>query len=160
MAREFYYLGGAVQPGASTLPPSAFNKFPEVRAVEIHLATGFQNIIYEQLPQETVDEAYAYIRTNLQSEWKEGKTEDQFLYSTRKKAIGPFKKQWWDLDQAHQVQIGLVLQKQFEFLFLKLQADGTKAMSEKYAPQVRRHLPRPEVATEETALEMASDLAD
>ncbi len=160
VAREQYHLGGAVQHGASTLPPSAFNKFPEVQAVEIHLATGFQNIIYEQLPQETVDEAYAYIRTNLQSEWKEGKTEDQFLYSTRKKAIGPFKKQWWDLDQAHQVQIGLALQEQFEFLFLKLQADGTKAMSAKYAPQVPHHLPRPKVATEEAVLEIASDLAD
>jgi hypothetical protein len=112
------------------------------------------------LPQETVNEAYAYIRANHQSEWKEGKTEDQFLYSTRKKAIGPFKKQWWDLDPARQAQIGSVLQEQFEFLFLKLQADGTKEMSEKYAPQVRSHLPRPKSASEEAVLEMASDLAD
>jgi fructose/tagatose bisphosphate aldolase len=160
VAREEYQLGGAVQHGASTLPPSAFNKFPEVRAIEIHLATGFQNIIYEQLPQEMVDEAYDYIRNNLQSEWKEGKTEDQFLYSTRKKAIGPFKKKWWDLDPARQAQIGSVLQEQFEFLFIKLQANNTKEMSEKYAPQIVRHLPRPQVAREETVLEVAADLAD
>ncbi len=160
VAREEYQLGGAVQHGASTLPPSAFNKFPEVRAIEIHLATGFQNIIYEQLPQGVVDEAYAYIRDNLRSEWKEGKTEDQFIYSTRKKAIGPFKKQWWDLDQSYQEQIGSALQEQFEFLFLKLQADGTKEMSLKYAPRIVHHLPRPVVAKEDTVLEIASDLAD
>jgi fructose/tagatose bisphosphate aldolase len=52
IAREEYGLGGAVQHGASTLPPTAFNKFPEIGTVEIHLATNFQNIIYDNLPAE------------------------------------------------------------------------------------------------------------
>ena len=39
-------------------------------------------------------------------EWKEGKTEEQFLYSARKRAIGRFKQSWWDLDPAVLEKIG------------------------------------------------------
>src|SRR5262249_10904736 len=39
LARAEYGLGGAVQHGASTLPPDAFDAFPRVGACEIHLAT-------------------------------------------------------------------------------------------------------------------------
>src|SRR3989454_8311225 len=39
-ARTKYGLGGAVQHGASTLPPEAFSQFPQCEAVEIHLATN------------------------------------------------------------------------------------------------------------------------
>ena len=47
VARDKYGMGGAVQHGASTLPDDLFNKFPEVKTLEIHLATGFQNIVYQ-----------------------------------------------------------------------------------------------------------------
>src|SRR5512137_2842081 len=47
MARSEYGLAGAVQHGASTLPDEAFDRFPAVATAEIHLATGFQNIIYD-----------------------------------------------------------------------------------------------------------------
>lgn len=160
IAREEYGLGGAVQHGASTLPPDAFNKFPESAAIEIHLATGFQNIIYDLLPQETVDEAYEYIQTNLKNEWKEGKTEDQFLYSTRKKAIGPFKKQWWDLEPVIQEKIGQALQEQFEFLFEKLEVKDTRKFTDQITPILEKHRPRPAEATKEGVLEVAADLAD
>src|SRR5712664_1139397 len=43
-ARSKYGLGGAVQHGASTLPPDAFSQIPQCEAVEIHLATNFQTI--------------------------------------------------------------------------------------------------------------------
>ena len=53
VARTEYGLGGAVQHGASTLPPDAFDAFPKAGACEIHLATDFQNMVYEHpvLPQ-------------------------------------------------------------------------------------------------------------
>ena len=47
VARRDYGLGGAVQHGASTLPPSAFDAFPKAGACEIHLATDFQNMVYD-----------------------------------------------------------------------------------------------------------------
>ena len=42
-----YGLAGAVQHGASTLPDELFHRFPAVETAEIHLATGFQNLLYE-----------------------------------------------------------------------------------------------------------------
>jgi fructose/tagatose bisphosphate aldolase len=160
VARDEYHLGGAVQHGASTLPPSAFGKFPESEAIEIHLATNFQNIIYDNLPDDVIQSAYDYIRSELKNEWKEGKTEDQFIYSTRKKAIGPFKKQWWDLGDDVKLKLGQVLQEQFEFLFEKLNVTGTRQFAQKITPVVAQHRPRPLKAKKETQLKVASDLAD
>ncbi len=160
VAREEYGLGGAVQHGASTLPPSAFNKFPEIGTVEIHLATNFQNIIFDYLPKELVDEAYAYLREKHQDEWKPGKTDEQSLYSARKRAIGPFKAQWWGLDQAKLDEIGGVLQEQFEFLFDQLNVKGTRDIVEHTTTRVVIHQPRPTEAAEAVAEEDVKDLAD
>lgn len=160
VAREEYGLGGAVQHGASTLPPTAFGKFPEVGTVEIHLATNFQNIIYDNLPENVVDTAYNYVLSNLKNEWKEGKTEDQFIYSTRKKAIGPFKQQWWDLNAAVQEKIGKALQDEFEFLFEKLAIANTRDFANEVTSIVKLDKPRPTEAAETAELEVAADLAD
>jgi fructose/tagatose bisphosphate aldolase len=159
-AREEYGLGGAVQHGASTLPPTAFGKFPEVGTVEIHLATNFQNIIYDNLPENVVDTAYNYVLSNLKNEWKEGKTEDQFIYSTRKKAIGPFKQQWWGLSAAVQEKVGKALQNEFEFLFDKLAIANTREFANAVTSIVKIDKPRPTEAAEEGDLEIAADLAD
>ena len=50
LARKDYGLGGAVQHGASTLPEEAFTRFAEAGACEVHLATNFQNMLYDRLP--------------------------------------------------------------------------------------------------------------
>ena len=83
-------LSGAVQHGASTLPEDAFHMFPETGTSEVHLATGFQNIIYDSthLPAGFRDEVYDYLRKEFAGERKEGQTEEQFIYSTRKKGFG------------------------------------------------------------------------
>ena len=98
IAREEYGLGGAVQHGASTLPDEAFDMFPKVDTLEVHLATGFQNIIYDSpdFPQRPAgkDEPVTSIRTAT-NERKAGETEEQFIYNTRKKAFGDFKKELW-----------------------------------------------------------------
>src|SRR5207247_5461314 len=47
-ARATYRLGGAVQHGASTLPPDAFSHFPKCEAIERHLATNFQHMAVDQ----------------------------------------------------------------------------------------------------------------
>jgi len=160
VAREDYGLGGAVQHGASTLPPSAFNKFPEIGTVEIHLATNFQNIVFDYLPKEVVDEAYAYLREHHKDEWKPGKTDEQSLYSARKRAIGPFKAQWWNLDESRLAEIGGVLQEQFEFLFDQLNVKGTRELVEQVTTRVVIHQRRPIAAAEAVAAEDVKDLAD
>src|SRR5690606_26043449 len=160
VARDDYGMGGAVQHGASTLPPGAFNKFPEIGTVEIHLATNFQNIVFDYLPKEVVEEAYAYLRENHKDEWKPGKTDEQSLYSARKRAIGPFKAQWWNLDEASLAEISGVLQEQFEFLFQQLNVKGTRDVVERVTTRVAIHQPRPVGAAEAVAAEDVKDLAD
>ncbi|MBX6423991.1 class II fructose-bisphosphate aldolase [Thermosulfurimonas sp. F29] len=127
IARREYGLAGAVQHGASTLPEDYFHLFPDVGCAEIHLATGFQNIVFDHpaLPAEFKERVYAYLRENLRKEWKEGWTEAQFLYKTRKKAFGIFKKEWWDLPEKVKIPIMETLAETFERIFRALRVIDT-----------------------------------
>src|SRR6478752_210028 len=115
VARTEYHLGGAVQHGASTLPPEAFDAFPRVGACEIHLATDFQNMVYEhpEFPSELKAEMYAWVREHATEERKPKDTEEQFIYKARKKAIGPFKSRMWGVDAARREAIGASLEERF-----------------------------------------------
>jgi len=141
VAREDYRLAGAVQHGASTLPPEAFDAFPRVGACEIHLATNFQNMVYEhaQFPADLKRGMYEWVRANAQEERKPTDTEEQFLYKARKKALGPFKRKMWELDDEARRAIGRTLEEQFTFLMTKLKIPGT-------APVVARFVKAPAVA--------------
>jgi fructose/tagatose bisphosphate aldolase len=137
-ARSQYGLSGAVQHGASTLPDDAFDKFPSTTTAEVHLATGFQNIIYESknFPSYLKENIYSWLKENCASERKEGQTVEQFIYKTRKKGFGPFKKQLWDLPENIRIAIGKELEAKFDFLFQKLNVVNTKGMVEKYITPV------------------------
>ncbi len=137
VAREKYGLGGTVQHGASTLPDELFDKFPQNNCCEIHLATGFQNIMYDLIPEDFKQEIYNWIKENLKNEWKEGWTEEQFIYKTRKKGFGPFKYQWWTLDKEYKDKILEALYNKFEFLFEKLAVFGTREYTDKYIKIVK-----------------------
>ncbi len=134
VARESYGLAGAVQHGASTLPADAFDAFPRVGACEIHLATNFQNMVYDHaaFPASLRDEMYAWVREHAQEEKKPKDTEEQFIYKARKKAIGPFKKQAWSLPAEIRAAIGASLEDQFAFLMEKLRIGGTAAVVRKH----------------------------
>jgi len=127
-ARKEYGLSGAVQHGASTLPDEAFHTFPETTTSEVHLATGFQNIIYDSpaLPSSFRDEVYAYLKQECAKERKEGQTDEQFIYSTRKKGFGPLKKKWWDLPGSVKAPIMKELEDKFDLLFNKLKVVNSK----------------------------------
>jgi fructose/tagatose bisphosphate aldolase len=129
VARNDYGLAGAVQHGASTLPPDAFDAFPRVGACEIHLATDFQNMVYEhpQFPADLKAEMYAWVRANATEERKPKDTEEQFIYKARKKAIGPFKKRMWGIAEEARRALGKSLEERFTFLMRQLKIDGTAA---------------------------------
>lgn len=137
-AKSDYGLSGAVQHGASTLPNDAFNQFPKTETAEIHLATGFQNIIYDSknFPNELRNKVYEYINTELTGEKKEKDTEEQFIYKTRKKGFGLFKKEMWDLPAAVLVSIGEELENQFSFIFDQLNISDTADIVEKFVKSV------------------------
>ncbi|RMA97095.1 class II fructose-bisphosphate aldolase [Hydrogenothermus marinus] len=137
VAREKYNLGGTVQHGASTLPDELFHKFPNNNCCEIHLATGFQNIMYDLIPEDFRNKIYNWIKENLKNEWKEGWTEEQFIYKTRKKGFGPFKYEWWTLDKEYKDKILEALYNKFEFLFDQLAVFNTKEYTDKYIKLVK-----------------------
>jgi fructose-bisphosphate aldolase, class II len=132
VAREEYGLSGAVQHGASTLPDSAFNNFPRVETAEIHLATNFQNMLYEYLPAELRATVYEWLTENAKDERKSGDSDEQFFYKTRKKALGPFKAQLWDLPEEVKERLARAYDAKFEFLFTQLAIDDTARHVEKY----------------------------
>ncbi len=137
-ARTAYGLSGAVQHGASTLPDEAFDRFPATGTAEIHLATGFQNMIYDskKFPADLRAKIYEYLKTNMKGEWKDKDTEEQFIYKTRKKGFGPFKLDLWHLPEDIRGGICDELEKQFAFLFDKLRVNGTRETMDKYIKAV------------------------
>ncbi|MDD5005149.1 MAG: class II fructose-bisphosphate aldolase [Candidatus Omnitrophica bacterium] len=139
VARKEYQMSGAVQHGASTLPEDAFHKFVAVETAEVHLATQFQNMIFESknLPHELKEKMYSWVKENLKAEWKEGATEEQFIYSARKKVLGPFKKDLMSLSQAIRDKIGKELEEKFDFLFGQLNIKNTKDLVDKFIKPVK-----------------------
>ncbi|MDD5614436.1 MAG: class II fructose-bisphosphate aldolase [Candidatus Omnitrophica bacterium] len=132
ISRAHYEMAGAVQHGASTLPKEAFNKFPQTTAAEIHLATQFQNIIYDNMPQDLRDEIYGWLKDNFKSEWKGGQTEEQFLYKMRKQALGEFKHKIYCLEGDVKNSIASKLEEEFDFLFQQLKIKNTKKAVDKF----------------------------
>ena len=128
LAREEYGMCGAVQHGASTLPDEAFHHFPQVGTAEVHLATGFQNIIYESpyFPGELLNRINKHLTEKYINEKKQGETEEQFLYKTRKKAFGDFKQEIWSLPASSLKGLGEELENRFSLLFRKLNVVGTR----------------------------------
>ena len=137
-AARGYGMAGAVQHGASTLPSNAFGNFPRIETAEIHLATNFQSIIFDhpQLPGELRSRIYEWLDANAQGEKKAGDTPDQFYYKARKRAIGPFKREMWDLPEATRNAFSADLEQTFGFLFDQLGIGATASL-------VREHVTAP-----------------
>jgi fructose/tagatose bisphosphate aldolase len=150
VARE-YGLAGAVQHGASTLPDALFHRFPAVETAEIHLATGFQNALYEHpaFPDELHREIEAWCYGNALDERKPDQTDQQFVYTTRKKAIGPFKRQLWEL--ATKDEILAAQRRKISFLFTELGVNGSRDMITAYIRPATVHRPLPDALHEAVA---------
>ncbi len=150
MATEFgrkFGWAGSVQHGASTLPESMFRTFVEYGAVEVHLATGFQNqlfdIAFARVPG-FMDMTYAFLDANFSGEYKESKTQDQNWYSTRKKFLGPNKWGIWTLPESVRAEIAEAWYKQFGFLFTELKVVDTKKWIQEVTTDRNFVMPFPE----------------
>lgn len=160
VARESYGLGGAVQHGASTLPESAFGKFPEHDTLEVHLATNFQNILYDEMPPALRDEIYAYLDQYAANERKAGQTDEQFYYKSRKRALGPFKASIWNISPSQLEKVVAAWDEQFRNLFDSLNMAGTRAYVDKHTKKVVVPAKLSHYLGGEAEQEDTSDLAD
>jgi hypothetical protein len=139
-----------VQHGASTLPEEAFGKFAEADAVEVHLATGFQNIIYDHpaFPAELTERIHAWLAENRASERKPDMTDAQFYYTTRKRAFGPFKRDLWTLPEETKAAFGVDLREKFDLIMRALNVAGNGELVERFVTRVEFPLePAPEALT-------------
>lgn len=144
-ARKEFGMSGAVQHGASTLPDAAFDNFPKRGTAEVHLATAFQNMVYDStfFPAALREKIYDYIRKELSAEKGARDTDEQFIYKTRKKGFGPFKKDMWNLPPDVLRGIGKELEDKFFFLFDKLAALNTRDVTAKFIKPVDVPVPAP-----------------
>lgn len=148
VARNEYRLAGTVQHGASTLPDELFHRFRDVETAEIHLATGFQNLLYEHpaFPRELHQQIESWCFANALDERKSDQTDQQFVYTTRKKALGPFKRDLWDLASKDAILADQA--RKIGFLYRELGVAGSRSMVDRYVRSVEWHRPIPTALAE------------
>jgi fructose/tagatose bisphosphate aldolase len=148
-AAKKYGMGGSVQHGASTLPEEAFGRFAQADAVEVHLATAYQNAYFdsEHFPSALREQIYAHLAEHNADERKDGQTDAQFYYTTRKKGFGPFKRELWSLPQETKDAIYGELQPRFELVMRELGVAGRADLVEKYVKRVDVPVPAPAALT-------------
>lgn len=130
ICRSEFNMAGAVQHGASTLPGEQLAKFPAAEAVEIHLALGFNNLIFDHpsLPQAMRDQIREYTFANHASERAPGETDAQFFYNTRKKSWKVMKKPFWEMPAQAQAEIMQSLQDMFRNMFTWMNVGNTSKL--------------------------------
>jgi hypothetical protein len=99
------------------------------------------NTVYDHpaFPYPLKREIERWLDENAAGERKRGETQEQFLYKTRKKAIGPYKEQVWNLPEGTRSAIRDTLEKKFAFLFGTLRVHGTREVVRKYIKPVSVH---------------------
>ena len=134
VARDRYGMAGVVQHGASTLPAELFHRFPPAGVAEVHLATGFQDLIldHEAFPAELRGAMHEYVLTAFGHERKEGESDIQFVRRLRRKGWGFIKAAAWEIDPACRAAIRDSLQAQFEHLIHELGVAGSAAAVRRY----------------------------
>ncbi|MGI8477076.1 MAG: class II fructose-bisphosphate aldolase [Thermomicrobiales bacterium] len=144
-AKREYGLGGAVQHGASTLPEEAFGRFAEADAVEVHLATAFQNLLYDHpaFPADLKSEIYAYLTEKAADERKPGQSDAQFFYGARKRGFGPFKRRMWEMPEAARTEIVATLQERYSLMMTRLGVAGSAELVDRIVAPVEVVIPAP-----------------
>lgn len=160
VGRKEYGMGGTVQHGASTVPEENFNKFVQNEAIEVHLATNFTTMFFDNVPADFKKEMYTWLDVNAAADRKPDMTDEQFYYKTRKNAIGPFKAQSYALPEDAKAKLISAWEAQFDKLFNLLGVKDTKNYTDKYIKPVKVTPKLSDFVKQDAAAEDVSDLAD
>ena len=82
------------------------------------------------------------LRERRRTSARTDQTDEQFVYTTRKKAIGPFKRQLWEL--ATKDEILAAQRRKLGFLFTELRVNGSLEMVDRYVRPVAVSRPMPD----------------
>jgi hypothetical protein len=118
------------------------------------------NMLYDKLPGDLRDEVYEWLRTHAADERKATDTDGQFFYKTRKKALGPFKSQMWNLPEDVRADLGVAWERQFRLLFERLNVVDTWDLVQKTVEPVKIHKTPADYGAAEKAAEDVTGLAD
>lgn len=136
LSRQARELGmaGVVQHGASTLPESQFAQFPKYGAIEIHLSTGWQNMILDHpnFPPDLLASMYQWVSREKGAARKAGETDGQFYYRMRKYALGQYKSEIDQLSPDFKLKIKNEMKVRCIKLFDELKVSRTKILVDKY----------------------------
>jgi len=160
VARKDFGMGGTVQHGASTVAEENFNKFVQHEAIEVHLATNFMTMFFDNIPDDFKKEIYVWLDENNASDRKPSMTDEQFYYKVRKNAVGPFKAKSYALPKSVKDKLGNAWEAQFDKLFNLLGMKDTKQQVDKFVKAVKVMPKLSDYVKEEVAAEDVSDLAD
>lgn len=160
VARKEYGMGGTVQHGASTVAEENFNKFVQNEAIEVHLATNFTTMFFDNIPADFKKEMYAWLDANAAGDRKPGMTDEQFYYKTRKNAVGPFKARSYALPEKDKARLVAAWEAQFDKLFNLLGVKDTRQYVAKYIKSAQVAPVLADYVKDAVAAEDVSDLAD
>jgi hypothetical protein len=118
-------------------------------------------MLYDNISDALRGEIYEWLRQNAKDERKASDTDEQFFYKTRKKALGPFKKRFWDLPADVKANLAKAYEEKFSFLFTQLAVTNTRDIVDRFIKPVEQHKPQPhpDLAVVEAAPDDA-DLSD
>jgi hypothetical protein len=153
VAREEYGLPGLVQHGASTLRLEQLQKLPEAGVVEVHLATGIQNLVLDHpaFPSDLRLSMQERLVTGEESGAGSGAesgvyaeaselTEQQRFYHGRWRAWGLFKHELCHLPPSVRDAIAASAEAWFADLFVALGTAGRRSeLDSLYATDGRSH---------------------
>ncbi len=160
VSRKDYGMGGTVQHGASTVPEENFNKFVHNEAIEVHLATNFMTMFFDNIPADFKKEIYAWLDVNSAGDRKPNMSAEQFYYKLRKNAVGPFKAKSYALPEEAKAKLGAAWEAQFDKLFSLLGVKDTKRIVERFVKPIKIAPLLADYVKDAAAAEDTSDLAD
>ena len=103
---------------------------------------------------------YDWLTTNAKDERKPTDSDEQFYYKTRKKALGPFKRQLWDLPAEAKATLARAYDEKFAFLFNQLAIVDTADIVAKFVSPPVIHRLDPSEAVAVAAAPDDADLSD
>lgn len=128
-----YGLAGVVQHGASTLRENQFIELKRAGILEVHLSTLFMDTIFDShyFPKDLKNRMYSFLEQNFAKEREGFESSLQFIRILRKKALGIFKKQIWQMPEKNIKKIRQELEERFTFFFKIFGVCDTKNLVDK-----------------------------
>ena len=145
MVRDDYTINGLVQHGASTLSFENLASLVDLGVIEVHLATGIQNIVFDHpaFPAKLRSEMISSLVTPAQSpegderqKSMESISDAQQFYNARWSAWGTYKNQLWNLPMEVKNEINITLEAWFVNLFKSLQIINRQQILRHYYPDL------------------------